>query len=65
MSAEANRAGHAPRTALWLASTAGILTVVILLAGFVNGPATMKSANTRWPKWAWTEGPFPGRGQAH
>ncbi|MHC5541914.1 hypothetical protein ACYOEI_27155, partial [Singulisphaera rosea] len=42
-----------------LAGGLGILMLVIYLAGFVNGGKTMTSANTRWPIWAWTQGPFP------
>ena len=35
--------------------------VVIFLAGYVNNDKTMATANTRWPVWSWSEGPFPGR----
>ncbi|HOJ32872.1 MAG TPA: hypothetical protein PKY35_02415 [Candidatus Hydrogenedentes bacterium] len=35
--------------------------IVVVLAGFINGEQTMKSACTRWPEWSWREGPFPGR----
>jgi hypothetical protein len=45
----------------WAAGTAVGLAVVILLDGLVNGKTTMKSANTRWPQWSWSNGPFPGR----
>jgi hypothetical protein len=45
--------------ARWIASAVVTLAVIIFIAGFVNGEATMKSANTRWPRWTWTEGPFP------
>jgi len=45
----------------WLAAAAGALGIVILLAGHVNDEKTMATANTRWPVWAWTDGPFPGR----
>ena len=47
--------------ARWLAGGFAGLTAVVLLAGLVNGPNTMKHANTRWPAWTWKEGPFPGR----
>ncbi len=43
----------------WLASTAVALAAIIVVAGFVNGEHTMKSANTRWPLWSWSDGPFP------
>ncbi len=43
----------------WLAGGLLTLGLVIAVAGFVNGERTMTSANTRWPQWAWTEGPFP------
>jgi hypothetical protein len=44
----------------YLAGAAAVLGFIIFAAGFVNGPKTMQSANTRWPQWVWTEGPFPG-----
>ncbi|HTM53425.1 MAG TPA: hypothetical protein VL175_05325 [Pirellulales bacterium] len=47
----------------WVASAAVVLALAIYVAGFVNGPRTMTSANTRWPRWAWTEGPFPREAQ--
>ena len=40
---------------------AASLALVILLAGFVNNQKTMATANTRWPRWSWSDGPFPGR----
>ena len=43
----------------WLAGSVVALALLIVAAGFVNGEKTMQSANTRWPRWAWTEGPFP------
>ncbi len=45
----------------WLAGAAVGLAGIIAAAGLVNGPETMKAANTRWPIWAWTQGPFPGQ----
>lgn len=42
--------------ALGLASFA----VCIIGSFAVNGEKTMQSANTRWPVWAWTDGPYPG-----
>jgi hypothetical protein len=45
----------------WMAGGFVVLGVVIVAAGFVNGERTMTSANTRWPVWVWTEGPFPGK----
>ncbi|MCC6695162.1 MAG: hypothetical protein IT365_05985 [Candidatus Hydrogenedentes bacterium] len=39
----------------------GAVVYVLILAGasITNGEITMRSANTRWPVWAWTDGPFP------
>jgi hypothetical protein len=48
----------------WLAWVLGSLSafaLIILLAGWINGEATMKSAQTRWPVWSSRDGPFPGR----
>jgi hypothetical protein len=44
----------------WLATSAVAFAAIVFLAGFVNGETTMRSANTRWPIWTWTQGPFPG-----
>lgn len=44
----------------WGATALAGLILVVLCAGLVNGPATMKSACTRWPIWEWNKGPFPG-----
>ncbi len=44
----------------WLAGAVLAVGLIIFAAGFVNGEMTMKSANTRWPRWSWTDGPFPG-----
>ena len=49
-----------PNPVAWLMAAAGVLALTIFVAGFVNGERTMQSANTRWPIWAWTQGPFPG-----
>jgi hypothetical protein len=46
----------------WMAGAVAALACVIFLAGYVNNNKTMATANTRWPVWTWTEGPFPGRG---
>jgi hypothetical protein len=46
----------------WMAGAAAILGCVVFLAGHVNNEKTMTSANTRWPRWTWSQGPFPGRG---
>jgi hypothetical protein len=46
----------------WVGLLAGAVAAVGLLifaAGYVNGARTMTSANTRWPIWTWTQGPFP------
>ena len=48
-----------PNTLAWLTAAAGVLALTVFAAGFVNGERTMQSANTRWPIWAWTHGPFP------
>jgi len=45
----------------WAALAAAVFIGVLILAGFVNGEQTMKSACTRWPEWSWRDGPFPGR----
>lgn len=42
-----------------LSWTLVVYLVVLIVAGFANGELTMTSANTRFPVWAWTEGPFP------
>ncbi|GMW00992.1 MAG: hypothetical protein AMXMBFR84_21290 [Candidatus Hydrogenedentota bacterium] len=44
----------------WVLASAISYVVLLVAAGFVNGKETMKSANTRFPIWAWPEGPFPG-----
>ncbi len=43
----------------WVAGAIAGLALVIFAAGFINNDQTMKSANTRWPRWTWSEGPFP------
>jgi hypothetical protein len=43
----------------WFAGAIVGVALVIFAAGYVNGPRTMTSANTRWPQWNWTQGPFP------
>jgi hypothetical protein len=45
----------------WMAGAAAGLVLVIYLAGYVNNDTTMATANTRWPIWSWSDGPFPGR----
>jgi hypothetical protein len=49
----------------WRAGIAGVLALyiaVLIGAGLgVNNEETMGSAVTRWPKWHFREGPFPGR----
>jgi len=45
----------------WLGIAAACFAGIVLVAGFVNGEETMRSANTRWPVWNWSEGPFPGK----
>ena len=34
--------------------------VLVAFAWLVNGPRTMTTANTRWPQWTWSSGPYPG-----
>jgi hypothetical protein len=46
----------------WLLAAVAALVIVVFLAGYVNNEKTMATANTRWPVWAWPDGPFPGRG---
>lgn len=65
------RPAEAPKTAeagaarppwiLWLVGTAAAFGLIVLLAGYTNGERSMKAANTRWPIWTWSQGPFPGR----
>ena len=45
----------------WAAGAIAALAIVVFLTGYVNNDQTMASANTRWPIWVWTQGPFPGR----
>lgn len=45
----------------WGIATIAVLALTIFLAGYVNGPRTMTTANTRWPVWSASQGPFPGR----
>lgn len=45
----------------WVAGMAVAFALIVFIAGFVNNEKTMKSANTRWPIWSHSEGPFPGR----
>lgn len=45
----------------WMAGAAAAMALVIVLAGYVNNEKTMATANTRWPVWSWSQGPFPGR----
>jgi hypothetical protein len=47
-----------------LAAAVAVLGLVVWLSGYVNNEKTMATANTRWPIWAWPQGPFPGRGTA-
>jgi len=61
-------AGAVPETeprfpwARCVAGTVAALAIVVFLTGYINNDKTMASANTRWPTWVWTQGPFPGRG---
>lgn len=42
----------------WVPAAAAAFAFAVFLAGFTNGEKTMQSANTRFPIWSWTEGPF-------
>lgn len=46
--------------AAWVGFAVAAYVLIVLCASFVNGPTTMKCANTRWPVWSWNDGPFPG-----
>jgi hypothetical protein len=63
---EPELAGPAPDAGFawvpWLAGAIAALALIIFGAGYVNNDQTMATANTRWPIWSWTDGPFPGRG---
>jgi hypothetical protein len=51
-----------PMPLRWIVVGTGIsFALIIALASRTNGDLTMKSANTRWPQWTWSSGPFPGR----
>lgn len=41
----------------WGATVLAGLILVVLGAGLVNGPTTMKNACTRWPIWEWNQKP--------
>jgi hypothetical protein len=45
----------------WLAVSVLTYAAILFGASYTNNEETMKSANTRFPVWAWTDGPFPGR----
>ena len=45
----------------WVLGSVAAFALVVVLAGRVNGEKTMVTANTRWPVWSWSDGPFPGR----
>lgn len=45
----------------WILTSVSLFVLIVALASVINGEATMKSANTRWPEWTWRDGPFPGR----
>lgn len=45
----------------WVGGLLASYVLIVIIASFVNGEQTMKTANTRWPIWAWKDGPFPGR----
>src|SRR4029079_11932520 len=56
--------GTGPRHTRWgrlAVGTLATLAAIVPLAGVTNGDRTMRAANTRWPVWTWTDGPFPGR----
>ena len=43
---------------LWSGVALAGLAIVVLGAGLVNGPITMKNACTRWPIWEWNQAPL-------
>jgi hypothetical protein len=45
----------------WVVGGLVAYALTVALTGLVNGERSMKSANTRWPIWAWTQGPYTGR----
>jgi len=51
-----NKEIHWKKVMLW---ALGVYIFMIIAAGFINGPKTMTSANTRWPIWSWHDGPAP------
>ncbi|MCG3198221.1 MAG: hypothetical protein HUU16_10125 [Candidatus Omnitrophica bacterium] len=44
----------------WIGGSAAVYILLVFLTGFINTEKNMLSANTRWPIWVWTQGPFPG-----
>ncbi|QDV36782.1 hypothetical protein [Tautonia plasticadhaerens] len=52
---------HRGRFVAWGLATLAAFALILVLAGWINGEVTMRSANTRWPEWSWRDGPFPGR----
>ena len=55
---------HPPKPLAWywvFMGTVMAFAAIVALASLTNGDLTMKSANTRWPQWTWSSGPFPGR----
>jgi hypothetical protein len=62
--AEADLLDDEPRFAWewWAAGAIVAMALIVFAAGYVNNDKTMKTANTRWPQWSWSQGPFPGRG---
>jgi len=39
----------------WALSAVAAYALIVLAAGFVNGPVTMRCACTRWPVWSWQD----------
>ncbi|MGE3315082.1 MAG: hypothetical protein AB7O26_08180 [Planctomycetaceae bacterium] len=44
----------------WLSFSFATFAMILVIAAFTNNEETMKTANTRFPIWSWTDGPFPG-----
>jgi len=57
---EPEEASEKVRWGRWALGGICVYLLIIVLAGFINGEETMKSANTRFPLWSWRDGPIPG-----
>lgn len=41
----------------WLIGAVAAYLILLVLASFINGEETMRTANTRFPLWSWRDGP--------